>query len=61
VGGVDNRKLSVSRANSTIEFLKRVLPGVKFTVSGFATSTPVGDYSTAKGKAANRRAESFIP
>jgi large repetitive protein len=61
VGGVDNRKLSVSRANSTITFLKRILPGVKFTVSGFAASTPVADNSTAEGKAANRRAEIFIP
>ena len=61
VGGVDNRKLSVSRANSTITFLKRALPGVKFTVSGFAASTPVGNNSTAEGKAANRRAEVFIP
>jgi outer membrane protein OmpA-like peptidoglycan-associated protein len=61
VGGVDNRKLSVSRANSTITLLKRVLPGVKFTVSGFAASTPVADNSTAEGKAANRRAEVFIP
>jgi outer membrane protein OmpA-like peptidoglycan-associated protein len=61
VGGVDNRKLSVSRANSTIAFLKRVLPGVRFTVSGFAASTPVGDNATAEGKAANRRAEVFIP
>lgn len=61
VGGVDNRKLSVSRANSTITFLKRILPGVKFTVSGFAASTPVADNSTTEGKAANRRAEIFIP
>ena len=61
VGGVDNRKISVSRANSTIAFLKRVLPGVKFRVSGFAASTPVGDNSTTEGKAANRRAEVFIP
>lgn len=61
VGGVDNRRLSVARANSTITFLKRALPGVKFTVSGFAASTPVADNSTAEGKAANRRAEIFIP
>ena len=61
VGGVDNRKLSISRANSTITFLKKILPGVKFTVSGFAASTPVADNSTKEGKAANRRAEIFIP
>lgn len=61
VGGVDNRKLSVSRANATITYLKKILPGVKFTVSGFAASEPVGDNSTADGKAANRRAEIFIP
>jgi outer membrane protein OmpA-like peptidoglycan-associated protein/phage baseplate assembly protein W len=61
VGGVDNRKLSISRANSTITFLKKILPGVKFTVSGFAASTPVADNSTTEGKAANRRAEIFIP
>lgn len=61
VGGVDNRRLSVARANSTITFLRRALPDVKFTVSGFAASTPVADNSTAEGKAANRRAEIFIP
>lgn len=61
VGGLGNRKLSVSRANATITYLKKTLPGVKFTVSGFAASAPVGDNSTADGKAANRRAEIFIP
>ena len=61
VGGVDNKKLSVSRANSTITYLKKLLPGVKFVLSGFAAGEPVADNSTAEGKAANRRAEVFIP
>ena len=61
VGGVDNQKLSVARANAAITYLKKLLPGVKFVVSGFAASEPVGDNSTAEGKAANRRAEIFIP
>jgi uncharacterized repeat protein (TIGR02543 family) len=61
VGGVDNQKLSIARANSTITFLKRLLPNVKFVRSGFAAGTPVADNSTAEGKAANRRAEVFIP
>jgi outer membrane protein OmpA-like peptidoglycan-associated protein len=61
VGGVDNQKLSVARANSTIAFLKKLLPGVKFVRSGFAAGEPVADNSTAEGKAANRRAEIFIP
>jgi outer membrane protein OmpA-like peptidoglycan-associated protein len=61
VGGVDNQKLSIARANSTITFLKRLLPNVKFVRSGFAAGTPVADNSTTEGKAANRRAEVFIP
>ena len=61
VGGVDNQKLSISRANSTIAYLKRLLPNVKFVRSGFAAGTPVADNSTTEGKAANRRAEVFIP
>jgi outer membrane protein OmpA-like peptidoglycan-associated protein len=61
VGGVDNQKLSVARANSTIAYLKRLLPKVKFVLSGFAAGEPVADNSTAEGKAANRRAEVFIP
>jgi uncharacterized repeat protein (TIGR02543 family) len=61
VGGVDNRKLSIARANATINYLKKLLPGVTFVLSGFAASEPVGDNSTAEGKAANRRAEIFIP
>jgi outer membrane protein OmpA-like peptidoglycan-associated protein len=61
VGGVDNKKLSVARANSTIVYLKKILPGVSFMVSGFAASEPVGDNATNDGKAANRRAEIFIP
>lgn len=61
VGGVDNQKLSVARANAAITYLKKLLPGVKFVVSGFAASEPVADNSTAEGKAANRRAEIFIP
>jgi outer membrane protein OmpA-like peptidoglycan-associated protein len=61
VGGVDNQKLSIARANSTIAYLKRLLPNVKFVRSGFAAETPVADNSTVKGKAANRRAEVFIP
>ena len=61
VSGIDNQKLSVARANATIAYLKKLLPGVTFVVSGFAASAPVADNSTAEGKAANRRAEIFIP
>jgi outer membrane protein OmpA-like peptidoglycan-associated protein len=61
VAGVDNQKLSVARANATIAVLKKLLPGVSFVVSGFAASEPVADNATAEGKAANRRAEIFIP
>jgi outer membrane protein OmpA-like peptidoglycan-associated protein len=59
--GVDNQKLSVARANATITYLKKLLPGVTFVVSGFAASEPVGDNTTTEGKASNRRAEIFIP
>jgi len=59
--GIDNQKLSVARANATIIYLKKLLPDVTFAVSGFAASEPVADNATAEGKAANRRAEIFIP
>lgn len=61
VGGIDNQKLSVARANAAITYLKKLLPGVTFERSGFAASEPVGDNSTDGGKASNRRAEIFIP
>ena len=60
-GGVDNQKLSIARASATIAYLKKLLPGVTFVLSGFAASESVGDNATASGKAANRRAEIFIP
>lgn len=61
VGGIDNQKLSVARANAAITYLKKLLPGVTFEVSGFAASKPVADNATAEGKASNRRTEIFIP
>ena len=61
VGGVDNKKLSVARANAAITCLKKLLPGVTFEVSGFAASKQVADNATAEGKASNRRAEISIP
>lgn len=61
VGGIDNKKLSIARANSTIAYLQRLLPQVRFVVSGFAAGEPVADNATTEGKAANRRAEVFIP
>jgi uncharacterized repeat protein (TIGR02543 family) len=61
VGGIDNQKLSIARANSTIAYLKKLLPGVTFALSGFAASEPVANNATAQGKASNRRAEVFIP
>ena len=60
-GGVNNQKLSIARASATIAYLKKLLPGVTFVLSGFAASESVGDNATAAGKAANRRAEIFIP
>jgi len=61
VGGIDNQKLSIARANAAITYLKKLLPGVTFELSGFAASKPVGDNATADGKASNRRTEIFIP
>ena len=61
VGGIDNQKLSIARANSTIAYLKKLLPGVTSALSGFAASEPVANNATAQGKASNRRAEVFIP
>jgi outer membrane protein OmpA-like peptidoglycan-associated protein len=61
VGGIDNQKLSVARANAAITYLKKLLPGVTFERSGFAASEPVANNATTQGKASNRRAEIFIP
>ena len=61
VGGVDNQKLSLARANATITYLKKLLPNVSFAITGFADTKPVADNSTEAGKAANRRVEIFIP
>ena len=61
VPGVDNQKLSLDRANATITYLKRLLPGVSFKIGGFAATEPVADNATEQGRAANRRAEVLLP
>ena len=56
-----NEKLSVDRANSVVNFLSQ--NGVKkerTTIKGMAWDEPVGDNSTAEGRAQNRRVEVFI-
>lgn len=56
-----NEKLSVDRANSVVNFLSQ--NGVKkdrTTIKGLAWDEPVGDNSTADGRAQNRRVEVFI-
>lgn len=56
-----NEKLSVDRANSVVNFLSQ--NGVKknrTTMKGLAWDEPVGDNSTAEGRAQNRRVEVFI-
>ena len=57
-----NEKLSVDRANSVVNFLSQ--NGVKkdrTTMKGLAWDEPVGDNSTAEGRAQNRRVEVIIP
>ena len=56
-GGIDNTVLSRNRAQTTINFLQRLLPGVKFKIGYFASTKPAADNSTKEGLAANRRVE----
>lgn len=56
-GGVDNTVLSRNRAQATIDFLKKLLPDVKFKIGYFASTQPAADNSTKEGLAANRRVE----
>ena len=53
----DNRTLSRQRAQATRDFLKRLLPDVKFRIAGFAATQKVAEENSRAGLAANRRAE----
>lgn len=55
--GVDNTKLSEDRANSVLEVLRGLLPGVAISVRAQADSEPVASNNTEAGKAKNRRVE----
>ena len=56
-GGIDNTVLSRNRAQTTINYLKRFLPDVKFKIGYFASTKPAADNNTKEGLAANRRVE----
>lgn len=60
VGGINNQRLSSSRANATRKFLQRQIPSVKISILGSSFREPVSSNETESGKANNRRAEIFI-
>ena len=53
----DNRTLSRQRAEATRDFLRRLLPDVKFRIAGFAATQRVAEENSRAGLAQNRRAE----
>lgn len=55
--GSNNEKLSRERAAAVRDFLKNLLPGVKFQIAGFGATQKLANENTKKGLAANRRAE----
>ena len=56
-GGIDNNVLSLNRAKSAADYLLKLVPGLKVTIGGYASTINVADNSTVAGLAANRRAE----
>ncbi len=56
-GGIDNSKLSLNRAQATVDYLKKLLPKMNIKVGAYADAKPVASNATASGEAANRRAE----
>lgn len=55
------KDLSIKRAQTIIaELVKRGVPRELFTYQGFGGTVPIGDNSTAEGRAANRRVEITI-
>lgn len=56
-GGVDNNVLSLNRAKAAADYLLKLVPNLKVTVGGYASTVNVADNSTVEGLAANRRAE----
>lgn len=59
--GGDNWTLSTERANNVVRALKDMkLDPARFTSAGQGEYNPVGDNSTAEGRAANRRTEIIL-
>jgi len=56
-GGVDNKVLSRNRSNSTFNYLKQLVPGLKVTIGAFASTKPAVRGKSAAALASNRRAE----
>jgi outer membrane protein OmpA-like peptidoglycan-associated protein len=56
-GGIDNNKLSLDRAQATVDYLKKLLPKMNIKVGAYASAKPIAPNTTAAGEAANRRAE----
>ena len=56
-GGVDNNVLSLNRAKAAADYLLKLVPTLKVTVGGYASTVNVADNTSTDGLAANRRAE----
>ena len=56
-GGIDNSKLSLNRAQATVDYLKKLLPKMNIKVGAYAAGKPIASNATPQGEAANRRAE----
>ena len=55
--GFDNSTLSNQRSQAVQDYLQPYLPDANFNISYKGSANPIGDNTTAEGRAANRRTE----